>query len=67
MNKTDYTIESFDNSDWKRVKKGDKFYSLCMDETSALHSVWMNEGKVFDDFYVCDSEGSVARVDRGAL
>lgn len=67
MNKTDYTIEEFNDSGWKQVKKSGKFFSLCMDENSALHSIWVGENKVHDDFYVVDGDGVVARIDRGVL
>jgi len=37
-----------------------------MTEEDALHSIWVIEGKVHDDFYVVN-DGIVSCVDRGAL
>ena len=47
--------------DGKMISKG------CLTENDALHSIWIGEGRVFDDFYVVDKAGAVSRVDRGTL
>ena len=67
MKKTDYTIEPMKDSDWKTVKKSGKYFSLCISEDSALQAVWIDCGRVFDDFYVADASGNIAQVDRGIL
>jgi len=67
ITETGYTLESFKDSDWKRVKKDGKSFSMCMNEDAALHCIWCEEGKEHDDFYVSDADGVVSKVDRGSL
>ena len=43
-----------------------KFESICIDEESALHSIWVMDGKEIDFFYVLKDE-IVYLIDRGAL
>ena len=66
MMKTNYTIRKERDSysaylEDKVISKG------CITEEDCLHSIWVTEGKVFDDFYVVDSAGVVVRIDRGEL
>ena len=62
-----YKLESFDDSSWKRVLKDNKFFSLCANEEEALRSVWIEEGRKHDSFFVSDDDGVISEIDRGVL
>jgi len=64
---SNYQLESFDDSSWKRVLKDGKFFSLCASEEESLRSVWIEEGRKADSFFVADSNGVIAEIDRGVL
>jgi len=63
--KTDYTIEKCGNNRtvWKNSKVASKGFT---DDESALHSIWVLEGKNQNDFYVVHDK-VVARVERDTL
>lgn len=63
--KTDYTMQSIENSSWMRIFKGGKVFSLCIDKNAGLHSIWVEEGRVAGDYYVVDEDGCVYKVEKG--
>ena len=52
---TNYKIEKFEDSKWVRVLKDGVIDSICMNEESALHSIWVAEGKNPSEFYRVDA------------
>jgi len=61
MKKTRYTIEERNNS--YIVLDDGKVLSLCIDNNSALHSIWVENGSVDNDFYVVD-KGKVYKIEK---
>ena len=64
MYDTNYRIKEENNQFISTIN--DKVQSRFIDKESTLHSIWVLEGKVQDDFYVVHN-GVVSRVDRGEL
>lgn len=55
-----YTIKK-ENGHFRAYKNG-KLISICFSKTDALHSIWVCEGKVEEDFYILNDFGNVERV-----
>ena len=66
IKKTKYQLNQ-EGEQFEVLKNGKIEAKGFNDEESALHSVWVIEGKVYDHFYVADDVGIVSRVDRGVL
>ena len=64
--KTNYTIR-IDGDRYSAYAENKAISKGCLTEEDCLHSIWVVEGKVFDDFYVVDNKGAVVRIDRGEL
>ena len=62
-----YTLKQEPSARYTVLKDGLVWAIGFLDIESALHSVWVLEGKVYDHFYVVDADGVVACVDRGVL
>lgn len=63
---TDYAIKK-EKGGYSSYRDGVLISCGCLDKESVLHSIWVNEGRKFDDFYVADRDGVVVKVDRGIL
>jgi len=66
MTKTDYKLQDLNNRIAVYKDKTLKSHGFTCQE-DALHSIWIMEDKVQDDFYVADRKGSVSKIDRGVL
>lgn len=65
ITETEYSIKE-ENSSFV-VYKGESVASRCNSEIDSLHSIWVLENKVYDDFYVVNESGVVFRTERGSL
>lgn len=66
MQETNYTIKT-NGKTFSAYNGEDRLSHGCLTEEDCFHSIWINEGSNFDDFYVSNEDGAVFCVDRGEL